>query len=100
MLFPSAAEATGATGSTAFVWSTESMLLHIPIFATGLCEAGHARVLEPQDLRPRQDQIGGTVARPYRSLDGCRQPRISPVAGEKQVFARCHRAGPQRILLR
>ena len=35
-----------------------------------------------------QDQIGGAVARPHRSLDGRRQPRSSPVAGEKQVFVR------------
>ena len=33
-----------------------------------------------------KDEIGGAVARPHRSLDGGRQPRISPVAGKKQVF--------------
>ena len=53
-----------------------------------------------QALRHGEDEIGSPVARPDRSLDGCRQPRISPVAGEKQVFPRRHRARPQRVLLR
>ena len=35
-----------------------------------------------------QNQIGGAVTGPDRSLDRCRQSRISPVAGEEQVFQR------------
>src|SRR5260370_21159550 len=47
-----------------------------------------------------KDKVGGTVPRPHRSLDSCRQPRISPVAREKQISkgGRCARA--QGILLR
>ena len=45
-----------------------------------------AAVISGSGLRLAEDQIGGAVARPHRSLDGCRQPRISPVAGKKQVF--------------
>src|ERR1700716_1371912 len=47
-----------------------------------------------------ENQVGGTVSRPHRSLDGCRQPRISPVAGEKQVFKGGRGARPQGVLLR
>src|ERR1700722_872411 len=47
-----------------------------------------------------EDEIGRAVARPHRTLDGCRQPRISPVAGKKQVFEGRHRPRPQRILFR
>src|SRR6202035_1352051 len=47
-----------------------------------------------------EDEIGRAVARPHRTLDGCRQPRISPVAGKKQVFLGCDRARPQGVLLR
>src|SRR6266702_8782914 len=46
-----------------------------------------------------KNKIGGAVSRPYRSLDGGRQPGIGPVAGEKQVFPLRDRARPQRILL-
>ena len=34
----------------------------------------------------RQNQVGGAVSGTDRTLDRCRQPGISPVAGEKQVF--------------
>src|SRR5665213_4254953 len=47
-----------------------------------------------------ENEVGGAVSRSYRSLDGGRQPRISPVAGEKQVFVRRHRTRPQRVLFR
>src|ERR1700690_357276 len=50
--------------------------------------------------RHGEDEIGGTVTRSHRSLDGGRQPRISPVAGKKQISEGRRRAGPQRILLR
>src|ERR1035437_2735128 len=42
-----------------------------------------------------EDKIGGAVSRPHRSFDGCRQPRISPVAGEKQIFPVRDSARPQ-----
>src|ERR1700733_2799832 len=47
-----------------------------------------------------QDEIGGAVPGPYRPFDGCRQPRISPVAGEKQVFLGRRGPRPQSVLLR
>src|ERR1700723_1738924 len=47
-----------------------------------------------------EDEIGRAVARPHRTLDGCRQPRISPVAGKKQVFEGRHGARPQSVLFR
>src|SRR6185312_1870718 len=53
-----------------------------------------------QASTPCQNQIGGTVARSYRTFDGCRQSGISPVAGEKQIFERCYRSRAQCVLLR
>src|ERR1019366_10702589 len=47
-----------------------------------------------------EDEIGGAVSRPHRSFDGCRQPRISPVAGEKQIFPARDSARPQGVLFR
>src|SRR3979409_881631 len=47
-----------------------------------------------------KDKIGGAVPGSYRAFNGCRQPRISPVAREKQIFPICDGAWPQRILPR
>src|SRR5262245_33805650 len=46
-----------------------------------------------------QYQVGGAIAGPDRSLDGCWQSRSSPVAGKKQVFQRGDRPRTQGILL-
>ncbi len=57
----------------------------IPVCPTGLTQSlGH--VCTRSSLPHGKDEIGGAVTRPHRSFDGCRQPRISPVAGEKQIF--------------
>src|SRR5580700_10608813 len=69
-----------------------------------LCRSGLTESLNSH--RPRsslvlgEDEIGGAVSRPYRTFDGCRQPRISPVAGKKQVFEGRRGARPQRVLFR
>src|SRR4029450_7499578 len=98
MLFSSATESTVATGSPAIVLSMESISLASLYSRPGSVKPVTQQIL--QASRPRQDQIGGAVARPYRSLDGCRQSGISPVAGEKQVFERCPPPRAQRVLLR
>ena len=46
------------------------------------------------------DELGGAIAGTHGSLDGCRQPRISPVSGKKQVFVRSNGARAQCILFR
>src|SRR5260370_41295255 len=50
--------------------------------------------------RHGKDKIGGPVPRAHRSFDSCRQPRISPVAGEKQISPARGRTRPQRVLFR
>src|SRR5439155_11736951 len=47
-----------------------------------------------------KNQVGGTVSGTHRTLNRCRQPGISPIAREKQVFPGCERPRPQRILPR
>ncbi len=61
---------------------------HPQLFASGhhIQKQVYRKTVRRSGLPHRQHQIGGAVARPHRSLDGGRQPRISPVAGEKQVF--------------
>src|SRR5215211_2153152 len=104
MLFSSATGSTPAlgsavaTGSPAIVLSMESISLASLYSRPGSVKPVTQQIL--QALRPRQDQIGGAVTRPHRSFDGCRQSRISPVAGEKQISERCHRPRAQRVLLR
>src|SRR4051794_34538722 len=51
--------------------------------SAGLTE--NFRLLD-SSLAHGQHAVGGAVSGPYRSLDGRRQPRISPVAREEQVF--------------
>src|SRR5258708_39831041 len=47
-----------------------------------------------------KDKIGGTVPRPHRSFDSCRQSRISPVTVEKQISPARGRTPPPRVFFR
>src|SRR5580692_10861634 len=67
------------------------------LFTSGLTSASPVM---RSSLRHGEDEIGGAVTRPHRSFDGCRQPRISPIPGEKQISEGRHRPGPEGILLR
>src|SRR6516164_1317796 len=44
-------------------------------------------------------EIGGLVARPDRALDGGREARRRPVAGEKEIAPRCLGLRPFRVLI-
>src|ERR1700688_3946783 len=77
----------------------EGILLDIPVIIRARLRRNRA-LYHRSGLPHGEDEVGGAVARPYRSLNGGRQPRISPVAGEKQVFPVGHRPRPQRVLLR
>src|SRR4030081_2567958 len=93
----------------------EAILASIPEAASGpLCVVRECITLVPVPVRlassrrkcglsglPHgEDEIGGAVPRAHRSLDRRRQPRISPVAREKQIFVSRDRTRPQRVLLR
>src|SRR5581483_744162 len=70
-------------------WALANLLILVPLYRSEVPDRIRSfwcRDFRSAVLARREGEIGGAVARPDRTFDGRRQPRISPVAGKKQVF--------------